>query len=185
MSNRCAMVGCAGANWHRGYCGRHVYEAFPESAPGPCSELGCEKRTKSRGLCSMHYARVLRLEQGIADPGQNVVGVDLVEKITSRCEIGDCWIWQRTKNSAGYGTMSLHGKKQYVHRLLWTLLVGEIPDGLEIDHLCKQTACCNPDHLEPVAPRVNKQRSSGITGRHSIQERRRGAALRADEEARR
>lgn len=131
-----------------------------------CTEKACGKRAHARGLCHMHYSRARRLERGVARPEQNQQ-VDPVEKILSRCEIGLCWTWSRGANDAGYGLISWQGRVWYVHRLLWTLLVGPIAEGLEVDHLCKNTRCCNPDHLEPVTPRVNKLRSGGMSGRHA------------------
>lgn len=51
------------------------------------------------------------------------------------------------------------GRLEYAHRATYELFVGPIPSGFEIDHLCKNVACCNPAHLEAVAPVVNKMRS--------------------------
>lgn len=67
----------------------------------------------------------------------------------------DCWMWQGGKTKAGYGMIWLGGKKEYVHRAIYQLLVGPIPDGLQLDHLCRNRACCNPKHLEPVTNREN------------------------------
>jgi hypothetical protein len=55
----------------------------------------------------------------------------------------------------------------YVHRLAYEVFVGPIPDGLQIDHLCRQRACCNPDHLEAVTCRVNLLRGDTITAREA------------------
>lgn len=67
-----------------------------------------------------------------------------------------CWIWQGLKTK-GYG----HIRRPYstkAHRYAWTLAHGPIPEGLEIDHLCRQKACVNPDHLEPVTHLENMRR---------------------------
>ena len=72
---------------------------------------------------------------------------------------GICWEWQGSKNARGYGVMKFEGKNGYVHRRVWELLVGTIPDDLEPDHLCKNHSCCNPDHLELVTHRVNMDRA--------------------------
>jgi hypothetical protein len=52
----------------------------------------------------------------------------------------------------------------YVHRVVWEILVGPIPAGADMDHLCRVRACCNPDHLEPVSRAVNVARGSARAG---------------------
>lgn len=72
---------------------------------------------------------------------------------------GPCWVWTGSIHRAkGYGQSHYGGKKWLIHRLTYSLLVGPIPDGLEIDHLCRVRHCCNPGHLEPVTSAVNQQR---------------------------
>lgn len=56
-----------------------------------------------------------------------------------------------------------HGKDVLVHRKVYELLVGPIPDGMTIDHLCRNRKCCNPDHLEVVTMRENVLRGTGPT----------------------
>jgi hypothetical protein len=70
-----------------------------------------------------------------------------------------CWIWQRAKTTAGYGTLTLDGRTQYAHRVYYKGYVADIPPGLVIDHLCRNPACCNPEHLEPVTFAENMRRS--------------------------
>lgn len=71
----------------------------------------------------------------------------------------DCWEWEGALAS-GYGVVQASTKnRQYVHRLVYERLVGKIPDGLHIDHLCRNRRCANPKHLEPVACRTNVLRS--------------------------
>lgn len=73
-----------------------------------------------------------------------------------------CWDWQGRPNyEGGYGRMSLRGKQYFVHRISYTLHVGPIPDGMEIDHLCRNRMCVNPSHLEAVTGRVNTYRGQG------------------------
>ena len=70
-----------------------------------------------------------------------------------------CWTWTGARNSKGYGSVGVNGKSQLAHRVAYELLVGEIPAGLQIDHLCRNKACCNPAHLEPVTAKVNTRRA--------------------------
>lgn len=69
-----------------------------------------------------------------------------------------CWTWLRGKTSDGYGHLSHYGRQTYVHRFAYEMLVGPIPEGLQLDHLCRNTSCANPDHLEPVTNRENARR---------------------------
>jgi hypothetical protein len=61
-----------------------------------------------------------------------------------------CWLWQRSRTQNGYGLFSVHGKRCLAHRWLYEQTIGPIPEGLEIDHLCRVRHCVNPDHLEAV-----------------------------------
>ena len=62
-----------------------------------------------------------------------------------------CWLWTGSINNKGYGRLS----GVYAHRAAYELLVGPIPEGKELDHLCRVTHCVNPEHLEPVTHREN------------------------------
>ena len=70
-----------------------------------------------------------------------------------------CWLWTRSKSLDGYGWTSLNDKTYQAHRLVWILLVGPIPDGLVIDHLCRTRHCVNVTHMELVTPGENVRRS--------------------------
>lgn len=77
---------------------------------------------------------------------------------------GVCWEWTGSVNWAGYGRTRRFNKLCSAHRVAWEILIGPIPKGLVIDHLCRNRKCVNPDHLEPVTQRVNTKR--GGAGRH-------------------
>lgn len=72
---------------------------------------------------------------------------------------GVCWEW--TGALSRYGYFGLNGTNVLAHRYSWETLIGPIPEGCEIDHLCKNKKCVNPDHLEPVTRRVNTLRANG------------------------
>lgn len=75
---------------------------------------------------------------------------------------GDCWIWTGYKNSKGYGKWN----KWYAHRFSYVQLIGPISDGLQIDHLCLNTSCVNPAHLEAVTLMENVRRQMAQPGWH-------------------
>lgn len=75
------------------------------------------------------------------------------------CPTSGCWLWYaRWDSGNGYGKVDFEGQTWMSHRLVWTLLVGAIPRGLILDHLCRVRCCANPAHLEPVTVRVNTHR---------------------------
>lgn len=76
-----------------------------------------------------------------------------------------CWIWRGRENQDGYGRLMAGGTTQLAHRYVYSQLVGPIPEGLQIDHLCRVRMCVNPEHLEPVTQRVSLNRGEGASHR--------------------
>lgn len=76
----------------------------------------------------------------------------------------ECWEWRGTRSPKGYGMFAVDRRAaKPAHRFAYTEMVGAIPSGLVIDHLCRNRACCNPAHMEPVTNKENVLRGVGIT----------------------
>ncbi len=74
---------------------------------------------------------------------------------------GDCWEWTASCQPSGYGQISIgHDGTLLAHRVAWELLVSPIPIGMQLDHLCRNKRCVNPDHLEPVTWQENLRRGA-------------------------
>jgi hypothetical protein len=74
-----------------------------------------------------------------------------------------CWQWTGAKNGDGYGSFAegSKGKHHPAHRFSYELTVGPIPDGMQIDHRCRNRSCVNPSHLRPVTHKQNMEHDGG------------------------
>lgn len=90
-----------------------------------------------------------------------MVAVSVEERFWSKVnKTESCWLWVAGHTNNGYGVFNAKEfSSRMAHRISYELSVGMIPEGLQIDHLCKVTLCVNPTHLEPVTPQENVNRS--------------------------
>jgi hypothetical protein len=111
-----------------------------------CKVDGCKNPVKTLSLCSKHYMKLYRY--GDENHKGNMCGDELSKKLknVSINEHG-CWEWLKGLNSNGYGTIYHNGKKQYVHRLSYSLHVRTLRANEIILHSCDNPKCINPDHL--------------------------------------
>lgn len=79
-----------------------------------------------------------------------------------------CWQWGGWINEDGYGEIESQGRTLLAHRVAYELMVGPIPTGLVIDHLCRNRSCVNPAHMEPVTKGVNNLRGVGAPAVHAV-----------------
>lgn len=87
-----------------------------------------------------------------------------LSRMAGKFTVGDgCWIWTGAKTGHGYGKILTFRSIRVAHRVLYEALVGPVPDGMELDHLCRTPACVRPDHLEPVTHSVNISRAVSKT----------------------
>lgn len=80
-----------------------------------------------------------------------------------------CWIWRGRPDKNGYGHLKINGRGVKAHRYGYELLVGPIPDGMQLDHLCRNRLCVNPTHLEPVTSRENTLRGQTLAASQAAQ----------------
>jgi hypothetical protein len=78
-----------------------------------------------------------------------------------------CRVWLGGKGSTGYGYIKIDHSQRLVHRVAYEVYKGAIPEGYQIDHLCKNTSCINPQHLEAVTQRENILRSNSFAAINS------------------
>jgi len=82
--------------------------------------------------------------------------MNILERFFNKVEKTEtCWIWMASKDKDGYGKFSINKKSIRSHRFAYELLIGKIPEGMYIDHLCRVRHCVNPIHLEPVTNKEN------------------------------
>lgn len=173
----CEAIECDRPARAGGYCQKHYMRlrrhgslekpVRPSTPKLPCVIDGCEKIAFTRGWCRTHYTRWY-------ETGSTSLGVrtpvpppiieprPIEERFATKVKKGAThWIWTGSKTKLGYGMIWDNEKKGHAmaHRVSWEMSNGrKIPDGLQIDHLCRVPSCVNPAHLEAVTPSVNTAR---------------------------
>jgi len=168
----CSVPECERRVCARGLCKMHWQRQQrtglldrPQMPERICSVDGCEKRHLAHGLCSAHLRRWQRHGDPLAGRANNKQGT-AVERFWAKIDkdgpvpdyaphLGPCWIWTGYITDDGYGGKALGVP---AHVAAYVEIVGPVPDGLELDHLCRVHACCNPAHLEPVTHAENMRR---------------------------
>ena len=92
---------------------------------------------------------------------------------------GDCWLWPYSSNKHGYGTLQSNNVRYEAHKWLYELVKGKTPAKTELDHLCRNRLCVNPEHLEPVSHAENCRRGkqTKLTEKDVIEIKRLSATL--------
>jgi len=74
--------------------------------------------------------------------------------------VGECWVWTGPINRKGYGYCQVGGVRKNAHRAVYERQHGELPRTLHLDHLCRNTRCVRPEHMEPVTAAENNRRKA-------------------------
>lgn len=164
----CEFPGCAREVQVRQWCKRCYYRLRNNGQiekirrpMGACDVPNCSRLRVTATLCRLHYRRL----QSNGDPlvvqkrGANLAGKqDPAKRFWSHVDKDShhgCWVWTAGLHPGGYGNFWLDGRTINAHRYSWELANGPVPDGLHLDHICRNRACVRPDHLEPVTMQMN------------------------------
>lgn len=179
----CSDAGCDNGPYARGLCRYHYNKAWferslashplkaPPAAPR-CSQEGCDRPGREKGMCHRHYQQARRR----ARSPKKSTEARFWDRVMRGAD-SECWIWTGSSTSSKghpelvYGEFRLPSSRANrvrvrAHRFSYELLVGPIPDGLVLDHLCCNTLCVNPAHLEPVTTAENFQR--GVLRKYGV-----------------
>jgi hypothetical protein len=113
----------------------------------------------STGACASYSSQG---ERGKGMSGKKDSRGTIEFRLYSRIRIDSsngCWNWIGAISNNRYGSLYWDGRMQKTHRIAWILKNGKIPVGMDLDHLCRNTRCCNPSHLEVVTRSENLRRS--------------------------
>lgn len=165
----CSVDECDGKTKAHGLCNMHYLRLRAHGHPGNaaprifrsptgiCSYPGCGREHHSNSFCSTHARQVRRGDPLSEIEDRSLFDAPIETRMAAYTDKADgCWEW-RGQLERGYGILSVDGKKQYAHRLAYELSFGPIPDGLHIDHKCRNGSCVRPDHLHAVTVFENAQ----------------------------
>jgi len=147
----------------------------PHSTSKVCSLPDCARPSYVKGFCGRHYTRYWRHGDptlGASDHHSGSPEERFWAKVDKNGPLFNgtpCWMWTAYKSKSGYGNFTpVHGGlPQRVHRFAYELLIGPIPEGLTLDHLCRVRHCVNPSHLEPISIKGNVLRGTGISANNA------------------
>jgi len=149
-----------------------------------CRFPGCDHPAMCRGLCNTHYTQLKKARWDESALRQIGLKPSLEERFWSKVDkdgaipahaphLGPCWQWTGAgskSESDRYGRFSIAGVMLQAHRVAYEMEVGPVPTGLELDHLCRNTFCVRPSHLEPVTCRTNVLRGFGPSAVNAAKE---------------
>lgn len=140
----------------------------PAMGDRTCIADGCDRNAKTRGLCQKHYLAAWRGNGPTPLPKRT--SADRFWAAVDRAEHG-CWPWKGSQRRGGYGRVRIAGRDFAAHRVAYEMEIGAIPEGLELDHLCRNRLCVRPSHLEPVTGQVNTLRGETLAAENAAKQR--------------
>lgn len=172
---RCSFPKCLRGHLAKGFCRAHYDQLRagrqlrdirrPVTYPSTCIFDECARPYRSLGYCDMHYqqlrkhGRVFRLVQDTPRHARFATAI--------RVDSSGCWFFGAGKRN-DYAYFTFEGCSIAAHRYAYEQVVGAIPDGMLIDHKCRQKACVRPSHLRVATTKQNAEnqspRSGSITG---------------------
>lgn len=190
----CSIDGCDRVHRCKGFCALHYRKlmklgdplaSYPPKKKGApklkklCKVDGCESYSSSREYCTRHYYHWRRY--GNAErPNMNDPLEIKLPRLINKDTPTDCWYWLGSIGPKGYGTIMYNNKGMRAHRLVYEFYVGEIPEGLVLDHTCHNKdplclggneclhrCCVRISHLEAVPQKVNNARGKTITANNA------------------
>lgn len=134
--------------------------------PVPCRVDGCDQTVFVfvHGYCKVHYSRWSKGRP--LDLYRMNESERFWSKVDKETSPEGCWNWTGTRNYNGHERFSIGRKMAYAHRYSYEVEHGPVPEGLVVDHKCRNRGCVNPDHLQAVTPAENGQ-NRGIDSRNS------------------
>ena len=171
----CNIDGCDDPVHGRGWCRSHYMRWWRHGDaehpiaehPAVCSVEGCANARVCRGWCRKHYNRWQRHGDPFHTERDIATGT-LEDRFWAKVDRGgpdECWLWTAHIDRDGYGRFERIG----AHRWAYEFAIGPIPDGMQIDHLCRVRRCVNPAHLETVTLAENVLRGQGVTAQQARQ----------------
>lgn len=122
-----------------------------------CGVEECDQPIRARELCNKHYKRWRKY--GTTDDLRPPMADRFWSKVDKS---GDCWLWTGSLSKSGYGRFGVKGRVVRAHRVAYELVVGPVPEGLELDHRATCPKCCvTPYHLRPCTGKQNLENQAG------------------------
>ncbi len=133
----------------------------PRLATSPCADCGRPDGLRTRTLCPACYMRLFRKGPEALKTYLAKREKPLIDRLLDNAAPGegDCWLWTGALSKSGYGRIKTSDGHMRPHRAAYEVFIAPIPDGLELDHLCRVRHCINPWHLEPVTHDINMERA--------------------------